>query len=279
MIGALDEYGYYVFGEDAIARKDYFCPNCDGPMRTRPSPKGLIHFFGRNGAHTEAGCAELTRILEAFDPRKFGFGAKLAQLLRSPGLPPDGPGGGPGGGNNGGNRVPILKLLWVAGLQYASPDMDVEGGKLSDFLIGPRAFNSHLCGAGDIGQRIIVAKPDRPLSGYRIRFCCDCPMDENSKTPDFKKYFVVHFDTAEDFWHYCNQMFDQSKNEKKTMWCPKYEWVMLAGDWHAVGKAECTQTCYQCQHGVNCHGMQYAEIANRNQIYIPDTRKNRIAKK
>lgn len=119
MIGALDEYGYYVFGEDAIARKDYFCPNCDGPMRTRPSPKGLIHFFGRNGAHTEAGCAELTRILEAFDPRKFGFGAKLAQLLRSPGLPPDGPGGGPGGGNNGGNRVPILKLLWVAGLQYA----------------------------------------------------------------------------------------------------------------------------------------------------------------
>lgn len=157
--------------------------------------------------------------------------------------------------------------------------MDVEGGKLSDFLIGPRAFNSHLCGAGDIGQRIIVAKPDRPLSGYRIRFCCDCPMDENSKTPDFKKYFVVHFDTAEDFWHYCNQMFDQSKNEKKTMWCPKYEWVMLAGDWHAVGKAECTQTCYQCQHGVNCHGMQYSEIANRNQIYIPDTRKNRIAKK
>jgi hypothetical protein len=169
-----------------------------------------------------------------------------------------------------------MRLLWMAGIPFAEPDMPVHGGVLADFLIGPRAFAQYLADGSDIGQRIIVAKPDRPLSGHRIRFLCDWPIDENSKTPDFKKYFVVQFDTAKDFWYYCNQMIDQRKTDGETLWCPKFEWVMLAGDWHAVDKTECKKTCYKCQRVANCYGMQYAEFHSRNQIYIPDTRQNRL---
>jgi hypothetical protein len=246
---------------------DYYCPCCGVIVRLKVSKNGVPFYFCLRGTHGEPDCAEFAERLSDYATDDINVRTIMLNMIRVPG--PQGP-HGPAAG------LTTMRLLWMAGIPFAEPDMPVHGGVLADFLIGPRAFAQYLADGSDIGQRIIVAKPDRPLSGHRIRFLCDWPIDENSKTPDFKKYFVVQFDTAKDFWYYCNQMIDQRKTDGETLWCPKFEWVMLAGDWHAVDKAECKKTCYKCQRVANCYGMQYAEFHSRNQIYIPDTRQNRL---
>lgn len=276
---AFDRHRRLIPSDKAKHGVDYYCPCCGVIVRLKVSKNGVPFYFCIRGKHTETDCAEFAERLSDYATDDINVRTIMLNMIRVPG--PQGPQGPHGPRHGGGPHGPAeglttMRLLWMAGIPFAEPDMPVHGGLLADFMIGPRAFAQYLANGSDIGQRIIVAKPDRPLSGQRIRFCCDWPIDEDRKSPKVKKYFVVKFDTAKDFWYFCNLMIDRQKTVKGTMWRPKYEWVMLAGDWHAVEKAECTQTCKQCQRSANCYGMQQTEFHSRNQIYIPDTRQNRL---
>ena len=272
---AFDCYHRLIPSDKAKHGEDYYCPCCGVIVRLKISKNGVPFYFCLRSKHTETDCAEFAERLSDYATDDINVRAIMLNMIRVPG--PQGPHGpGHGGGPHGpAEGLTTMRLLWMAGIPFAEPDMPVHGGVLADFLIGPRAFSQYLAGDSDIGQRIIVAKPDRPLSGHRIRFRCDWLASKSDESPpEYRKYFVVQFDDPDNFWNYCNHLFDQSKADNKALWSPKFEWVMLAGDWHAVEKAECTQTCYQCQRVANCYGMQQAEFLSRNQIYIPDTRQN-----
>lgn len=278
LIYALNSRGRLVSSRNAEPGVDYYCPCCGAVVRLRISSKGNPFFFCHHSRHTEPDCARFAKNLADTIHDNVDVRTIMLNAIRIPGDDPGGP-HGPGGG--GGphrpeNALTTMRRLWVAGIPFADPDMPVHGGVLSDYLIGPNAFAKCFGDNSDIGRRIIVARPDRLLSKHRIRFRCDFSNIENSETPNVIKYFVLQFSKPEDLWYCCNQLFNQIKIDGKTIWQSKYKWVMLAGDWHAEDKSECTQFCYRCEWGDNCNGMQCAECYTRSQFFIPRYQQNRI---
>lgn len=280
LIYALDAQGRLVPSWKAIPGKTYYCPCCGATVRVKKSKKGNLFFFCFHSHHEEKDCKNLANQLADCEPGDLNIHSILIAAMRKPAEEPK----KPRGPREKGPKKPTANLttmwqLWASGIPHGDPDMPVQGGVLSDFIIGPRAFERCLADGNDIGRRVIVAKPDRPLSDQRIRFCCRWEQKTNGSIVKCRKYLVVRFNDADMFTYFRDRLFASKETENKAIWYSQYKWVMLVGNWHAVAKIECKQFCRRCREGEACNGMQIAECHTRTQIYIPTNKDNCISLK
>ncbi len=271
---AFNRRGCLVPSNEATHGEDYWCPCCGAVVRLKISKRGVPFFFCCHSVHTEKDCAWFAEQMTDYATDDINIRSIMIGMIREPG---DGPQDHPKLGKKGPQK-PVVGLttmhrLWMVGVPYGDPDMPVHGGRLVDYLIGPKAFREHLSGNDQIGQRIIMAMPEKILSRNRIRFRCPWVNFVSGKTVYDNKRLTLCFSDSELFERNCSNMF--VKNDSGDL-VSQYQYVLIAADWRNITKSECGTYCYKCRHGSLCCGMLVAECNSTKQIYVPRTHKNQL---
>jgi hypothetical protein len=277
---AFDRHRRLIPSDKAEHGMDYYCPCCGVIVRLKISKNGVPFYFCLRGKHTETDCAEFAERLSDYATDDINVRTIMLNMIRVPG--PQGPHGpGHGGGPRGhAEGLTTMRLLWMAGIPYAEPDMPIHGGVLADYLIGPKAFARYLSNDGDIGKRIIMAMPEKVLSGNRIRFRCPWLVSVAGKVVIDNKRLTLRFADADTFYVFRNSLFSENSSNELV---PQYQYVLIAGNWNSVSHDDCKSICYKCKYGEykckyseRCQGMLVADCHTAEQIYVPDTQRNRL---
>lgn len=270
---AFDAKGSLISSDQAEHGVDYTCPCCGAVVRLRISHTGSPFYFCHHSKHHMRDCATLAENLNDYDPCDIDVKKIMVDMLhimcsKGPGTPH-----GPGQHHPPKPTAGLTSMhqLWLAGIPYAEPDMPVRGGVLADFLIGPKAFKKYLISTNGLGERIIMAMPEKILSENRIRFLCPWLSADDDRLVDDGKRLTLHFADACTFEKICNYLFRESgTNAGKA----RYHYVLIAAVWDRVPIDACRSYCFKCRNGKKCQGMLSAECHSSGQIYIPRTPKN-----
>lgn len=270
---ALDKAGGLINCNLAGHGVDYYCPCCGAIVRLKISKNGVPFFFCHHSKHTETNCAKLAEKVIDFDPNDIDVGKIMIGMMhipatRGPGHP-HGP--GPKGPYKPATELTSMHQLWASGIPYGEPDMPVHNGILADYLIGPKSFKKYLVNCEELGTRIIMAMPEKVFSNNRIRFICPWMETENGRLVNDNMRLTIHFADPEIFTKRRDDIFAVAEHGE---WIPRYQYVLIAADWHLVSRDECQGYCYKCRNGARCRGMLTAECHSAGQIYIPRTPRN-----
>lgn len=162
-----------------------------------------------------------------------------------------------------------LRQLVQDNVQMKSGNVAMADGPLRDILIS-RQGTYPMLKTGDIGKRIVLARPEYAHSGTNdIQLACFWKEDDKFNS----SRFILHYSDRKAFIRVKEQILYMRQTELgKGEWKTVEGWdALMAGEWTAVSYPECKQYCsYQngCPAKWACCGLHWAPVTNEKQLYL-----------
>lgn len=293
--------------EDACSGQRVICPHCGVDMH--PVLEVSAPFFRcyEGGKHSHYICEQLDRTNRAYDPKLTDLTQLFVNLFNPVNEKekssaeteedPDALGPVEGLVDEDGHELPAeddtddpdeeesevfsgpvivpcktLSQLWKAGIQNFSPSERIGSHLRSDIFLWYWDFDKFFVNGLSLGERVLAVKPCWPVNKQNaIVFASFSGI---YKTNMYKtKCFILVFPDRKEYNKACKKLFNRIKDITGTNRTePKYNMVLIAGDWTELAKAECSK--YSVKRDGNAYGAQISDFYSKNQIYpIPQQKR------
>ena len=165
-----------------------------------------------------------------------------------------------------------LSQLWKAGIYKLRPSDRIGSCLRSDIFLWFKDFDKFFARRVDLGKRVLAVRPLWPVNrANAILFTSFSSIRRSNESkieakPEHKqKYLVLAFQNRKEYNQACKKLFIRNTgNSGASSTAPKYDMVLVAGDWAELDEEESTGFV---KPGENNCGVQSSPFFSKNQIY------------
>lgn len=166
-----------------------------------------------------------------------------------------------------------LSQLWKAGIQKFGPSECIGSNLRSDIFLWYKDFDEFFVHREDLGERVLAVRPLWPVHRSNAILFASFSSIRGSKAYK-KKYFVLNFQDRKEYYKACKNLFIRNtENSGASSTTPKYNMVLVAGDWTEIDDEE--SAVFGVKIGAHIYGAQKSSFFSKNQVYpIPQHKSN-----